>query len=328
MLAERGEWPLFAEPSSGSRTGTHPVGTYRLLLADESLAGRIERVVVGGHPTLSRAVSRLLARDDVELVVVSGSGYPDPGRRASRVVPNVFVEQSADTDWLDEWRVADRVARRAVDALLDAEPGLTPHAVAREVSAAVPPYGLLFVGSSQPIRDLDLMAVSPPPGQHRMVMSNRGLAGIDGTLSTAIGVALARRSAKAIAYVGDLTFLHDSNGLVIGPQEPRPDLTIVVASDDGGSTFVTLEQGAERHAGSFERVFGTPTGVDLGALCRSVGVDHVAVEGVAELRARLAASAPGIAVVEARIDRTGRRGLEVRLGAAVRDALASRRSDL
>jgi 2-succinyl-5-enolpyruvyl-6-hydroxy-3-cyclohexene-1-carboxylate synthase len=240
----------------------------------------------------------------------------------------VAVEQSTDTDWLDDWRAADRVARRAVDAVLAAEPGLTPHAVAREVSAAVPPHGLLFVGSSQPIRDLDLMAVHPTPGQHRMVMSNRGLAGIDGTLSAAIGVALARRSAKAIAYVGDLTFLHDSNGLVIGPQEPRPDLTIVVASDDGGSIFVSLEQGARRHAGSFERVFGTPTGVDLGALCRSVGVQHVAVDTAAELRRRLAASPRGITVVEARIDRTERRGLEARIGAAVRNALASRRSDL
>ncbi len=157
-----------------------------------------------------------------------------------------------------------------------------------------------------------------------MVCRNRGLAGIDGTLSTAIGVALARRSAKAIAYLGDLTFLHDSNGLVIGPQEPRPDLTIVVASDDGGSIFATLEQGARRHAASFERVFGTPTGVDLGALCRSVGVQHVAVDTVAELGRRLAATARGISVVEVRIDRTDRRGLEARIGAAVRDALAAR----
>jgi 2-succinyl-5-enolpyruvyl-6-hydroxy-3-cyclohexene-1-carboxylate synthase len=324
MLAQHAHWPLFAEPSSGARTGTHPIGTYRLLLANTPLTGRIERVVVGGHPTLSRPVSLLLGRDDVEVIVVGGAGYPDPGRRASRVVPGVVVDESAENGWLEEWRAADRVARRAVDGVLAAERGLTPHAVARAVSPAVPPHGLLFVGSSQPVRDLDLMAVDPPVGEHRMVMSNRGLAGIDGTLSTAIGAALGRASAKAIAYLGDLTFLHDSNGLVIGPDEPRPDLTIVVASDDGGSIFTTLEQGAEQHARSFERVFGTPTGVDLGGLCRAVGVSHVVVDDVPGLRSQLGTDPRGITVLEARIDRTGRRRLEQRIEAAVRDALAAR----
>jgi 2-succinyl-5-enolpyruvyl-6-hydroxy-3-cyclohexene-1-carboxylate synthase len=322
MLAQHANWPLFAEPSSGARTGTHPIGTYRLLLGSSPLTGRIERVVVGGHPTLSRTVSQLLGRDDVELVVVGGSGYPDSGRRAGRVIGGVTVDGSGDTGWLEEWRAADGVARRAVDRVIAAEPGLTPHAVARAVSAAVPPHGLLFVGSSQPVRDLDLMAVHPPPGEHRMVLSNRGLAGIDGALSTAIGVALGRRSTKAIAYVGDLTFLHDSNGLVIGPDEPRPDLTIVVASDDGGSIFAVLEQGDEQHAGSFERVFGTPTKVDLGGLCRAVGVGHAVVDHIAGLRERLGTDPQGITVLEARIDRAGRRGLEHRIEAAVRDALA------
>ncbi len=152
----------------------------------------------------------------------------------------------------------------AIDGVLD---GTTPYDVARTINQAVPPGGLLFVGSSNPIRDLDLVARPYPVGERRLIIGNRGLAGIDGTLSSAIGAALARPSSRAIAYVGDLTFLHGSNGLLIGPAEPRPDLTIVVASDDGGSIFSTLEQGAPEYADAFERVYATPTGADIGALC-------------------------------------------------------------
>ena len=142
------------------------------------------------------------------------------------------------------------------------------------MSAAVPAGGLLFIGSSSPIRDLDLVARPYVVGERRLLIANRGLAGIDGTLSTAIGAALARPSSQAIAYVGDLTFLHGSNGLLIGPGEPRPDLTIVVVNDDGGSIFSTLEQGAGAYADSFERVYATPTGADVGALCAGYGVAH------------------------------------------------------
>ncbi len=115
-------------------------------------------------------------------------------------------------------------------------------------------------------------------GERRLIIANRGLAGIDGVLSSAIGAALARTSSRSIAYVGDLTFLHGSNGLLIGPGEPRPDLTIVVANDDGGSIFSTLEQGAPEYAATFERVYATPTGADIAALCAAYGVPHRRVD--------------------------------------------------
>ena len=95
------------------------------------------------------------------------------------------------------------------------------------------------------------------------MLANRGASGIDGTVSTAVGAALAHGGGPAYALMGDLTFLHDSTGLVIGPGEPRPDLTIVVVNDDGGGLFTLLEQGAPEHAAVFERVFGTPHGADL-----------------------------------------------------------------
>jgi 2-succinyl-5-enolpyruvyl-6-hydroxy-3-cyclohexene-1-carboxylate synthase len=198
-----------------------------------------------------------------------------------------------------------------VDELVADRPGITPYEVAAVVNATNPPGGLLFVGASSPVRDLDLMATPHPVGERRMVLANRGLAGIDGTLSSAIGAVLGRpHSSRAVAYVGDVTFLHDSNALVLGPREPRPDLTIVVANDDGGSIFATLEQGAPEHSSSYEQLFGTPHGVDLTALCAATRTPHWRVSERAELEHALASPNGGIEVVEAAIRRDNRRELE------------------
>jgi 2-succinyl-5-enolpyruvyl-6-hydroxy-3-cyclohexene-1-carboxylate synthase len=316
LLAEAANWPLLAEPSSGSRNGENPIRTYRLLLGTE-LGQRIERVVVCGHPTLSRPVTRLLSRDDVEVVSVRARGRW-PARPFPVEVEHdaVAVDHADDPAWLDEWRSADRSLGARIDALLRDEPGLTPYDVAAEVNAAIPADGLLYVGASNPIRDLDLMALPYGAGQHHKVIANRGLSGIDGTLSSAIGAALARpRTTRAIAYVGDVTFLHDLTGLVIGPGEARPDLTIVVANDDGGSIFVTLEQGAAEHAASYDKLFGTPHGVDLGGLCTALRVPHLRVESRDQLRHVLGSPNGGLEVVEAVVRRDNRRELDARIRA-------------
>ena len=151
------------------------------------------------------------------------------------------------------------------------------------------------------------------------MLANRGASGIDGTVSTAIGAALAH-GGPAYALMGDLTFLHDSTGLVIGPAEPRPDLTIVVVNDDGGGLFTQLEQGAPEHAAVFERVFGTPHGVDLAALCAATGTPHVLASTPDELAKELGAPS-GVRVVEVRTDRSRTRDLHARIRAAVEDAL-------
>jgi len=327
-LAEGAGWPLLAEPSSGARTGGHAMGPYRMLLDHPVLGGRVQRVVMYGRPTLSRPVSRLLSRDDVEVIAVSPSGsWPDPAARVDVVLPAATVEQpSGDDGWLADWRDADGLASAAIEVALQAEPWLTPYEVARVVSQAVPADGLLIVGASHPIRDLDLMAVAHPVAERRKIIANRGLAGIDGTVSTAIGAALGRRSSRSLAYLGDLTFLHDSNGLLIGPGEPRPDLTMVVANDDGGSVFSVLEQGDPRFAPSFERVFGTPTRADLAALCTAAGVGHTRVDDVGPLEQALTRPQSGVAVVEVRLDRTDRRDLEGRLRDAVAKALAGQQA--
>ena len=337
VLAEQAGWPLLAEPTSGSRTGDNAVRTYRLLLADPELAGRVERVVVAGHPTLSRPVTRLLSRSDVEVVALASPGRPtptwtDPGHTVSRVVPALEPVPAGlpDSDWvmewpgptspwLEEWRDRDADLSARLDALLDGWGPLTPHHVAAAVAAALPAGGLLLVGASNPVRDLDLVVPRYAVGDRRLVVANRGLAGIDGTVSSAVGAALGRPSStRALALMGDVTFVHDLTGLVLGPREARPDLTVVVVNDDGGSIFAVLEQGAPAHAAAYDTLFGTPHGVDLAALCAATGVAHERVGDRAGLAAALERRPSGVEVVEAVVRRDDRRALDEAVRALVR----------
>jgi len=317
MLAQEAGWPLFAEPSAGCRTGDHALRCYRLLL-DTELGAEIQRVVVVGHPTLSRPVTRLLNRDDVEIWATPSA----IGRRPFRVdheldpVAGYQPEEADDPAWLETWQAADRAVAGQLDELLAAEPGLTPHEVAGAVGRALPPGGLLVLGASSPIRDLDLMVHGYRVGDRRKVIANRGLAGIDGVVSTAIGATLGRpRSSRAMALLGDVTFLHDSNGLVLGPEEARPDLTLVVVNDDGGSIFSMLEQGAEPYADRYDRLFGTPHGVDVASLCAATRTPHWRVDNLPELEHALASPAGGVEVLEVVVDRRGRRVLDERIRA-------------
>jgi 2-succinyl-5-enolpyruvyl-6-hydroxy-3-cyclohexene-1-carboxylate synthase len=316
VLAERGQWPLLAEPTSGSRTGTHALRTYRLLL-DGDLGEQIERVVVAGHPTLSRPVGRLLARDDVEVWDVEGRGlWRDRPFRVDHAIARATTTESTDTGWFDAWVAADRAVGRQLDALLRSEADLTPYEVAGAVSRALPAGGLLWVGASSPIRDLDLMVARYEVGGRRKVIANRGLAGIDGTVSTAIGAALGRpNSTRALALMGDVTFLHDMTGLVLGPREARPDLTIVVVNDDGGSIFAMLEQGAPELADRYDALFGTPHGVDIASLCAATRTPHLRVTSLPELEQALASPNGGIEVVEVVVRRDNRRELDSRIRA-------------
>ena len=301
-LAEARGWPVVAEPSSGAASSPALVPAAELVLADPGFldAHLPDRVLVVGRPTLSRVLGRLVSAAPADVVGAAGR-WSDPARQAGRVLPGVPLPGSGpvDDDWLPAWLAAGSQASDALTRVLAATPGLAEPVVAREVLAAA--GGVLFVGSSKPVRDLFLAG---PRGGVR-VLANRGAAGIDGTVSTALGAALADQAAgggQAYALLGDLTFLHDSNGLVIGPQEPRPDLTIVVTNNDGGAIFGTLEQGAPGFEGAFERVFGTPHGVDLAALCAATGTAYTLAVTTAELRDALGPRS-GVRVVEVRSDR-------------------------
>jgi 2-succinyl-5-enolpyruvyl-6-hydroxy-3-cyclohexene-1-carboxylate synthase len=305
-LAAQAAVPLFAEPSSNARRGEAALSTYRLLLSS-TLAEEIERVVVFGRPTLSRSVSQLLARTDVELVVVSEyADWIDPGRAASLVTDAVSISPAADRNWFDAWLEADLVVRGRLDDLLTAQTYFTGPALAAAVWAGLDANDVLFAGSSNPIRDLDL---APINSASPLVYANRGLSGIDGNVSTAAGVALALER-PTHALLGDLTVLHDVTGLVIGGEEPRPDLRLVVANDDGGSIFATLEQGEPAHMGAFERLFGTPQGLQFEALAAAARVGYRRVQTADQLAEALAQPPVGVEVVDAAIDRAHRRTLD------------------
>ncbi|MCU1689380.1 MAG: menD [Jatrophihabitantaceae bacterium] len=318
--------PIISEPSSGA-WGDAIAHAPLLLTAPWLQRRRPDQAIVIGRPTLSRPVRQILAAPDVRTVGIAHSPrWVDASLALSAVHPEASLAVSPagnapPAQWLAQWRAAASVAGQVLAvAALEQQPGerMSSPAVARALAAAVPAGALLTLGSSSAVRDVELYA---QPRGDLLVLANRGLAGIDGTISSAIGAALALPDRPAFALMGDLTFLHDSNGLILGPQEPRPDLAIVVVNDDGGGIFATLEQGAPEQAASFERVFGTPHGVDLRALCAASGTGHTAVASLGELEAALAEPTTGIRVIEVRTDRVRIRDQHAALSAAVAIAL-------
>lgn len=314
-LAESRGWPLIAEPSSSSaRPRALPHGSLLLTCADWLSRHRPAQVLAVGRLTLSRASAALLRDPRVSVQLVSDDSiWPDPAGHVSRVHPLSALRAPApgaprDESWLRDWRQAgERVSAAAVDLLAD--PGSWPSglAVAATVAASAPAGSTVFVGSSNPARDLDLAG-----GGSARVVANRGLAGIDGCVSTATGLALGA-SGPTYALVGDLTFVHDATGLVVGPHEPRPDLTVVVVNDDGGGIFALLEPGEPERADRFERIFGTPHGTDLKSLCAATGARYARADDPQTLVAALEAAPRGVWVVEVRVDRGGHRELHARL---------------
>jgi 2-succinyl-5-enolpyruvyl-6-hydroxy-3-cyclohexene-1-carboxylate synthase len=301
--------PLVAEPTAACWPDALAAGPWLLGLP---VLGQLqpEQVLVLGRPTLHRPVQRLLADPAVQVTVLTDRPeWTDVAGSAVAAGTALRCAGSPDPGWLRRWQQADRRAADAVGSIVDGQ--ATGLGVARLLLPALPEGALLLLGSSNPIRDVSLAA---RPRRGLTVLSNRGVAGIDGTVATATGAALVH-GGPGYALVGDLTFLHDSNGLLIGPDEPRPDLTVVVANDDGGGIFGLLEQGAPEYAGAFERVFGTPQGTDLAALCAAHHVPHVRVLA-GELAGALA-PARGVRVVEVRSARSGLRALHHQIRAAV-----------
>lgn len=276
------------------------------------------QAIITGRPTLHRPVSTLLADPAVTVyALTTGPRWPDVSGNVVATGTRAVTSGAPDEAWLERCRQLSAHTDKAVRAQLDAHPNATGLHVAAVVTDAMRPGDQLLLGASNPVRDAALVSY---PKQGVTVLSNRGVAGIDGTVSTAVGAALAYEGGRTVALLGDLTFLHDASGLLIGPAEPRPEnLTIVVANDDGGGIFELLEQGDPQYAGVFERVFGTPHGMDLAALCAAYRVPHdrVDLQGLATTLADTSAVAGGIRVVEVTTERSGLRELH----AAVRAQL-------
>lgn len=290
FAAARG-WPLLAEPASNARSGPAAIAGYAALLATprgRELAAEAEAIVAVGRPTLSRHTAALL-RDPARLWLAGWNGDARERPAAAgvaTVLPHAWHAGPAPESWLALWHAAAQ--------LDDAEWG--PAGVAAAVCAALRAGDVLVAGSSGPIRALDAVL---PIDAGIEVLANRGLAGIDGTIATAVGVALARGVAVT-AVMGDVTFAHDAGGLLIGPLEARPDLRIVVVNDGGGTIFSGLEHAAADPS-RFERVFTTPHGLDPAQVAAAYGARASTVRSRAELDAALATPPSGVEVVDARI---------------------------
>ncbi|MGE9807415.1 2-succinyl-5-enolpyruvyl-6-hydroxy-3-cyclohexene-1-carboxylic-acid synthase [Janibacter sp. G1551] len=320
--AARRGYPVVAEPfGAHDRTLVLPHGPVLLGVSDWLDRHEPERVITIGRITLSRNVGALLRRPGVRVETVTPTpDWTDPSHVVAAAHPFAALAErkpaTPDAAWAAAWRDAGAAVARAI-AGLDLDWTAGPR-LAATIVASLPAGATLFVGSSNAARDVDAGAAGRRDPV--TIVASRGLAGIDGCVSTAAGIALAG-DGPTYALLGDLTFVHDANGLAIGPGEPRPDLTIVVVNDGGGGIFSTLEYGDPERAGDFPRIFTTPTGTDLAALCAAHGVPHVRVEGAAQLAAEVAAAPSGLRVVEVAVE-PRHREVAATLAEAARGALA------
>jgi len=326
-LAHRGGWPLVAEIVSGARFGRHLVHGYRRLLADPDLGGRVERAIVFGHPTLSREVVALLSRPEVEVFAVRGPGEP-LNLNGATTPADAVVAAVGDPDraWLGAWLQASRahavdLSPPAPDAegLASAVPQERLGAIAAELGAirapidravlvdavwrASWPHDRLLFAASRLVRVADEVL----PGKKVPVHANRGLAGIDGTVATGIGVALASQSGGrpgvTRVVVGDLALLHDVGSLLLPVGETAPRVQVIVGNDGGGTIFDGLEVAAVAGESARTRVLYTPQDVRLAELAAAYGAHHQRVDTRTALDQALTGAVSGIQIIEVVLNR-------------------------
>jgi 2-succinyl-5-enolpyruvyl-6-hydroxy-3-cyclohexene-1-carboxylate synthase len=322
-LAERLGWPLAAEPQSGARrTGALSAGS--LLLASERFVdAHVPDVLlqVGAAPT-SRPGLALARRAPRLLVVDPDAIVADPFRRAAhRVVAQPAAVLRAITaradrlgGWAAEWRAASDRVRAVVDATLDAWPEPFEGRVARDVTDTAPGGSVLAVGSSMPIRDADAFA---RPRDDVRILANRGASGIDGFVSTALGIAAS--GIPTTALLGDLTLLHDVGGLIWSARRGH-HAVLVTLDNGGGAIFSLLEQATLPEA---DDLFVTPHGVDLGAIAAAAGAAHRHVDRADELVDALRAGheARGVTVIQVVIEAERDRARRDEIRRVVDDAI-------
>jgi 2-succinyl-5-enolpyruvyl-6-hydroxy-3-cyclohexene-1-carboxylate synthase len=286
--------PVLAEPSSHLRQVELP---YDAMLRDPAWAGshQPDLVVRIGAPPTSKPLNQWLAAAGARTFLVAEDGWPDPDLLATdllRCDPLPVVEALAGpaTAWTQAWRLAAERASRALDAVLAAGPLHEGHAV-RALAAAAPPDAALFVGSSMPIRDVDTFW--PRSGPAQSFLGNRGASGIDGLVSSGLGMAAAWPDRPAVLLLGDLSLYHDMNGLW-AVRRHGLRATFVVLDNDGGGIFEFLPQAA--HQDVFEELFATPLGLRLEDVARLYGLRFASADRVEELpsamKAALAADEP------------------------------------
>lgn len=281
-------WPVIAEdPLSFSHAVAH--ASIFLTSKEHRRVLRPETAIVIGRTTLSRSTNSLIKSAKVEIVIDPRIATVDTNRSADQLftsLPKVIKQVENDPDWNALWESYGAKTSRLLDTL----PEWSEANIARKISALLPIGSTVFVSSSRPIRDLEGFAT---PREAIETFANRGLAGIDGNISTALGIASQRSS--TLAVLGDLSFLHDLTGL-IGAAEIN--LRILVINNDGGGIFSTLSQ---RGVSGFERLFGTPHGLDLAAIARSLGIWSTTVTDLDSLCKEVLHPVAGLSVVVAKV---------------------------
>ena len=322
-------WPVLAAPQAPVWASPGVIPAVDALLRND-LDLLPEVIVHLGGPLASRVASEWLAAAGAAEIVAAGErAWVDPHSTAAVVLPIAAealvegwlaeVEQVEPVEggaWRARWQELGRAALAAVDRVLSAESGATEPGVARQVVAGLPAGSRLVVSSSMPIRDVEWYV---PPGAEVEVHANRGANGIDGVVSTAVGLALADRERPTALLIGDVAFLHDANGL-LGVVQRGIDLVIVVVDNDGGGIFSFLPQAEAVEAERFERLYGTPHGLDLVALAAALGVSARSVTEVEPAVAE-ALAAGGVHVLVVRTDRAANVEVHRRINAAVAEAV-------
>ena len=276
-------WPVIAEdPLTFNNALSHA----SIFLTTKTIAEDLapDTVVVIGRTTLSRSINAFIKMARKEIVIDPRLATVDTDRMAAQKftqLPVVEV-QPVDADYAEKWNKYSLRASKMIGDISTWSEAL----IAREIAKGIPTGTSLFISSSRPIRDLEGFAFAREGVE---TFANRGLAGIDGNISTALGIASQRK--ESIAILGDLGFLHDLTGLI---QKEEINLKIFVINNDGGGIFSTLSQ---RGVDGFEEVFGTPHGLDPAAIATSMGITAKTINSQAQLISELLAPVQGISVV-------------------------------
>jgi 2-succinyl-5-enolpyruvyl-6-hydroxy-3-cyclohexene-1-carboxylate synthase len=338
-LSATSGYPILADPLSGVRFGSHDragvIDSYDPVLRDQDTAAALQPEIVirvGALPTSKPLQQFLMDRTDRVHVVIDAGAPRDPTHLATSYMLGdaaatlanlaervTALGKSGNCGWLDAWKAVDRAAAAAIESALAHEEDPFEGRAVSEVAVLLPEGATLVVGNSMPIRDVDAFV----RGDRRRlrIVSNRGANGIDGVISTALGAA-AVAAGPVVLLVGDLSFLHDLNGMLAASKFDL-DATVVVLNNDGGGIFSFLPQAEQLDATTFEALFGTPTGLEIAAAARLFGASHALPGNWGAFRHELcrAIDGRGLSVIEVVTERTRNVAQHRAVWAAVAEAL-------
>jgi 2-succinyl-5-enolpyruvyl-6-hydroxy-3-cyclohexene-1-carboxylate synthase len=313
-LAEQLQLPLLADPLSGARRGPAAIAHYDALLRDGEWAAEHapELVIRTGDLPTSKPLRRWLHGLDgaLQISLDAEGAWQDPAGavatilggdpRATLEALGRHVKRRRDSAWLDRWHRADHAAATAIAHVLGAA-GLSEPRVAAELGARLPEASTLVVASSMPVRDVETFcpARQAPP----RVLANRGANGIDGTVSTAFGVAAAARG-PVVLLIGDVALAHDVGGLLAATR-PGVKLTIVLIDNDGGGIFDFLPVSGTDPREHYVEHVATPHGLDFAHAAALYGCGFERARDIEGFRGALerAMAAERTAIVHVRTDR-------------------------